>query len=286
MTKRNILASALFVILVVVLAVSTAFAATIDPTARTVTTGAFFVDWNDTNPEEIVDIRWKGSPNLTKTAVIGGCPDDLEYFGNSWVSIGPGPFRSLVGWGTTGEWKNAGHKKIKISSSSEGCPGSVGIPVKTDYRFFDRGPRVNTIRVHRRFSFGSAAFPHNFQPYIPRLFPRNIFTQVLHPNSNGTTLLTELSANCEFGCVVTDWNGSWFAIHDPSGQRGMIVRHKPSRHSVALWVDQDGASFANPSSVMLLQPSGGFTGKVDEVQFLCFYDSSIWTPSTTLPPGC
>ena len=119
MTKRTGLIGAIFVLAAVFLVISTVFAATVDPTARTVTTGSLFVDWNDTNPEEIVDIRWKGSPNLTRTAVIGGCPDDLEYFGNSWVSnTGPGTFRSLVGWGTTGEWKNTGSKKIKISAES------------------------------------------------------------------------------------------------------------------------------------------------------------------------
>ncbi len=275
--------------LVALLAAGTVFAATIDSANRTVTTDVFFVDRSETNPEEIVDIRWNGSPNLTRTAAIGGCPDDLEFFGNSWVSQDEGTpafvFRSIVGWGTTGEWKESGNTKVKIRSSSEGCPASAAIPVKTDYHFFDRGRKVNTIEVRREFSFGKIPFAFDFRPYIPRLYPRDAFTEVVHPDATGTSLVTETAALCEFGCEVTDWDGGWFAIHDPSSGRGLIVKRKPSRFSVALWVDVDGASFANTSSVLLLQPSGGFTGKVVERESLCFYDSNIWVPSTVLP-GC
>lgn len=289
MRKKTALTGVVIVI-AAFLVVGTALSATIDPSTRTVTTDAFFVDWSDTNPEEIVDIRWMDSPNLTNTSVISGCPDDLEYFGNSWVSGGEGTpgfvFVSLVGWGSTGTWENPNRSNIRIDSSSAGCPGSAEIPVQTKYRFFDGGPATNKIRVQRRFSFGSTPFPYNFRPYIPRLYPRTAFTQVLHPDASGTSLVTQTSADCEFGCMVTDWDGSWFAIHDPSSGEGLIVRHDPSPYSVALWVDQDAASFTNCSSVLLLQPSGGFTGTVVEVEFLCFYDSSVWTPSTTLPPGC
>jgi hypothetical protein len=288
MSKRKFVGGVIGTI-VALLAAGIAFAATIDPVNRTVTTDVFFVDWGETNPEEIVDIRWNGSPNLTKTAVIGGCPDDLEYFGNSWAAQdaqGSSTFRSLVGWGTTGEWENRGSKKIKIQSSSADCPGSVDIPVKTDYQFFDRGPRVNTIRVQRSFSFGSTPFLFNFRPYIPRVFPSDAFTEVLHPDASGASLLTENIGPCHFGCEVTDWNGEWFAIHDPSSGQGLIVNRKSSRFAAVLWIDQDGASFANTTSALLIQPTGGFTGKVVEKESLCFYDSSIWTPSTVLPPVC
>ena len=289
MSKRKFVGGAIGTI-VALLAAGIAFAATIDPVNRTVTTDVFLVDWSETNPEEIVDIRWNGSPNLTETAVIGGCPDDLEYFGNSWVTQDAGTpafvFRSLVGWGTTGEWENRGSKKIKIQSNSAGCPGSVDIPVKTDYKFFERGPKINSIRVRRSFSFGSTPFPLNFRPYIPRIFPSDAFTEVLHPDASGASLLTETIGPCHFGCVVTDWDGRWFAIHNPVSGEGLIMNRKSSRFAVALWIDQDGASFANTTSVLLIQPTGGFTGKVVERMTLCFYDDVIWTPSVALPPGC
>ncbi len=289
MNKKNLL-QGVMVAVATFLIVSTALAATIDPSARTVTTDKLFVDWSDTNPEEIVDIRWNGSPNLTNAAVIGGCPDDLEYFGNSWVSQDEGTpdfvFASLVGWGTTGTWENPNHNNLQINSSSAGCPASAEVPVRTMYRFFDDGPVANRIRVQRRFSFGSIPFPHDFRPYIPRLYPRSAYSQVLHPDASGASLVTEDIFLCDFGCQVTDWDGSWFAIHDPLTGEGLIVKHDPSPFDVALWVDQDAASDTTASAVLLRQPGGGFTGTVVEVEFFCFYDSSIWTPSTTLPPGC
>ena len=66
----------------------------------------------------------------------------------------------------------------------------------------------------------------------------------------------------------------------------MIVKHNPSSYAASLWVDWDGASNTNSSSVLLKKPVGGFTGEVVETQTFCFYDSSTWTPSLTLPPGC
>jgi hypothetical protein len=287
--KKKFSGITLGVLLISLLIVTTALAATIDPVNRTVTTGNFFVDWSDTNPEEIVNLQWLGSPNLTASAV-STCGDDLEYFGNSWVSEGEGTpsffFGSLVGWGTTGSWNAPNSKKIDIGSTSSGCYGSAGIPVSTKYQFFDSGPAANRIKVQRKFDFGSTPYDHDVRPYIPRLTPMDGFTQVLHPDATGTSLVTETIAGCDFGCPVTDWDGSWFAIHDPATGQGMIVRRAASTVPAILWVDQDSASFTNASSVLMLAPAGGFTGKVSETEFFCFYNSSLWTPSTILPPGC
>ena len=273
------------------LAATTALAATIDPGTRTATAGNFVVRWSMSDPEEIVSLQWMGSPNLTNTAVNPNCPDggDLEFFGNSWVSENEGTpsfnFASLVGWGSTGTWSPMSDKKLSIDSMSSDCPGSADLPITTKYQFFEDGPTANRIKVQRQFGFGATPFTHDVRPYIPRLYPREDFTQVLHPDAAGTSLLTEDPSACEFGCEVTDWNQTWFAIHDPIAGVGEIVRRGTTSPS-ALWVDQDGASDTNSSSVLLLQPSGGFTGNVSETEFVCFYDSSIWTPSLTLPPGC
>lgn len=268
---------------------TTVFAATLDPINRTVTTGNFFVDWSETNPEEIVNIQWMGSPNLTNSAA-NVCGGNLEYFGNSWVSENEGTpsffFGSLVGWGTTGTWNTPNNKKVNVDSRSSGCFGSANIRVRTKYQFYDSGDAANRIRVQRQFEFGATPYVHNVRPYIPRLYPEDGFTQVLHPDSTGTTLLNESTNGCDFGCLITDWDGSWFAIHNPATGLGMIVRREPSSVSAALWVDKDNASFTNSSSILLLQPSGGFTGSVSETEFLCFYDSSLWTPSPAPPAGC
>lgn len=278
------------VLLISMLIVTTVYAATIDPVNRTAATGNFFVDWSETNPEEIVELRWMGSPNLTNSAV-SACPgSNLEFFGNSWVTEDEGTpasfFASLVGWGTTGTWNPVGTKRIDIGSISSGCFGSANLSITTKYQFFDSGPVANRIKVQRQFSFGAAPYTHDVRAFIPRLYPQDEFTQVIHPDAGGTNLVTETTDGCDFGCRMADWDGSWFAIHNPATGLGMIVRRGPSLIPAALWVDKDNASFTNSSSMLLLQPPGGFTGDVSETEFLCFYDSSIWTPSTTLPPGC
>jgi hypothetical protein len=262
--------------------------AAVDPGQRTVTAGAFRVQFSQTDPEEILGLSWNGSPNLTNSWQHPFCPEggDHEFFGNSWDTFGDSNFRALVGWGSSGTWDPQGPNGASIASATSSCFGTNGTPVHTTYRFFDSGNEVNRILIHRRFSFGTTTFPYDLRAYIPRLYPRDQYGLVIHPNSSGTGLVTEIGNDCEFGCQVTNWNGSWLAIHDPFSGRGMIVRHLSSPYSVALWVDMDGGSQTTASGVALLQPPGGFTGTVVEDESLCFYDSNIWTPNLMLPPGC
>lgn len=271
--------------------VGTALAASIDTTTRTVNTPTLNLDFSDTNPEELSYISWNGSPNLTNTGVIVRpfCTDTLEYFGNAWAGPDGSNFVSLVGWGQTGNWDSKGSSKVTIDSVSEsasGCFGALDIPIDTDYQFWDHGPVVNRLKVQRKFHFGGTPFTQNFRPYIPRMYPRDQYIEVYHPDASGTSLLTQNPASCEFGCQVSDWDNSWYAIHNPSTGQGLIVRHAASSYDADLWVEQDGESFTNATSTLLIQPAGGFTGTVSETQFMCFYDSTTWTPSLTLPPGC
>lgn len=259
----------------------------VDPGQRTVTTGAFHVQWSLTDPEEILGLSWKGSPNLTNSWAHPFCPQggDSEYFGNSWNTSEGFDLRVPVGWGTTGLWDAQGPNGATIASSASGCFATFGTPVNTTYHFFG-GNEANRILVQRRFTFGATPFPYDLRAYIPRLYPRDRYGLVIHPDAAGTALATEVGNDCEFGCEVANWDGSWFAIHDPSSGSGLIVRHAFSPYRVALWVDMDGGSATAASSVLVLQPPGGFTGTLVEVESLCFYDSSTWTPSLTLPAGC
>ena len=268
----------------------TAAWAGIDPATRTV--GTITVTFSLTDPDEIESITWNGSLNLTSTWPHPFCPagGDLEFWGNAWANPDSFQFVSLVGWGSTGTWATNGVNRVSIHSQSEGCFGSAALNVATQYNFFSGGPAANRFRVNRTFNFGATPFAEDFRAYIPRLFPRTAFNQVLHPDAAGASLLTQNALLCEFGCLVTDWDGSWFAIHDPAAGMGLIVRHQPSPVDVALWVDVDGGSFSNASSVLLLSPPGGFTGKVTEKETLCFYDAATW-PATMrvalmLPPTC
>ncbi|MGD0162521.1 MAG: Ig-like domain-containing protein [Candidatus Sulfotelmatobacter sp.] len=309
-----------------VLAVLTALAlrarAQINPTTRTVTTTNFSVTWSTTNDTEaITTIDWMGGQNLTNTQGIGTCfpsfPGSVEYFGNSYAP--PDPWAGglvLVGGGTTtpagttawsGQVLSSGADQVTINSSSTGCPpSSAGINVQTTYTFSNPNtPGTNFFAVQRAFDFTTTTFAHDFRPYMPRLSLSEGFTDVLYPDASGA-LETLNVYDCGLGCtgpiVIPDavllspaWNATqgWFAIHNPTTLQGVVVARSPSVDPqgnpivAQLWVDNDGGSNTNVASFLLLSPTAGFTGgTVTEVETLCFYDSSIWTPSLTPPAPC
>ena len=294
----------------------------IDPNNRTVTTSNFFVAWSTSNDTEaITTIDWMGGPNLTSTQGIGTCfpsfPGSVEYFGNSGAP--PDPWAGglvLVGGGTTtpqgttawsGQILSSGTAQVTINSSSTGCPpSSAGINVETTYSFSNPDDRsTNSFGVQRAFDFTTTTFAHDFRPYMPRLSLTDAFTEVLYPTTSGT-LATLNVYDCGLGCtgpiVVPDatllnppWDATqgWFAIHNPDTLQGVVVKRNPSADPqgnpivAQLWVDNDGGSNTNVSSFLLMSPTGGFTGgPVTEVETLCLYDSSIWTPSLTPPAPC
>jgi hypothetical protein len=261
------------------------------PAPRSLRTPNYYVVWSETNPEEVTCLSWRGSDNLVSVyAHPEYCTDeDLEFFGNSWASENEGApgffFQSLVGWGTTGTWAEAG-LEVAIASECTGCGGPSGIPIATTYQFFEEEWKADLIKVQREIDFGTTPYKHDVRPFIPRLHPADGFTEVLYPVVSGSALMTTTISACDYGCKVTDWNGTWFAMHNPETGLGMIVQHETSADPVALWVDNDAGSFTNASAVLLLQPTDGFAGMVTETEYLCFYHSGIWTPSLTLPSGC
>lgn len=263
-------------------------APSVDPTTRTAVVGPFVVRWNLTNPEAITYLSWNNSINLTNSWAHPNCTTGglHEYFGNSWGGVDDVSFLSPVGWGAAGQWAAHGSSGVDISSAASGCYGTSGIPVTTSYGFFGATAALGRIQVERRFNFGATPFVGDLRPFIPRLAPTDRYSQVVFPNSTGSILLNRNAFDCGLGCTAQDWNGTWFAINDPQTGRGMIVRHESSALPAAIWVDEDGGSFTNSSSVVLLQSGVGFTGTVVDRQVLCFYDPSIWVPSLTLPAGC
>src|SRR5262249_44002784 len=126
-------------------------------------------------------------------------------------------------------------------------------------------------------------FTTDLRPYIPRFYPASRYTNVYYPTTAGT-LAQANEGSCDAGCELTSWTGTWFALTNWATGTGTIVRRTSPPASVALWVDQDGASVTSAPSVLLLQPQGGFTGTVSEQESFCFF--SGWTPSLTLPTGC
>ena len=294
----------------------------IDPANRTVTTSSFSVAWSTSNDTEaITSFIWNGGSNLTNTQGLGTCfpqfPGSVEYFGNSYAP--PDPWAGglvLVGGGTTtppgttawsGQILPSGTAQVVINSSSTDCPpSSAGINVQTTYNFVSPDdPTTTSFGVQRAFDFSTTTFAHDFQPYMARLSLDEGFTEALYPDTSGA-LATINVYNCGFGCTGPDvipnatlltpsWDATqgWFAIHNPTTLQGVVVARKPSVDpqgnpiAVQLWVDNDGGTDTNVTSFLLMYPTGGFTGGlVTEIETLCFYDSSIWTPSITPPAAC
>jgi hypothetical protein len=245
------------------------------------------VQWSPNDPEEITSLIWNGSPNLTaRWTNPGQCAGnpDLEFFGNAWGLGGAGVHPVLVGGGTSGTWSSqtaAGSTTVSIASAANGCPPQTnGTPVATTYQFSSSG---NTFTMQRTFSFGTTAFTSDLRPYIPRLFQESQYTNVYYPTTTAT-LAQVNQPSCDGGCEETNWNGSWFAITNPSTGHGMIVTRTSPPAPLALFVKQDDGSATSSTGVLLLQPHAGFTGTVTEAESLCFF--STWTPSLTLPAGC
>ena len=63
-----------------------------------------------------------------------------------------------------------------------------------------------------------------------------------------------------------------------NGQNGMIRLNTFRPVPSICRVDQDSTSDTNASSVLLLQPGGGFTGRVAEKETLCFYNPHTLDP--------
>lgn len=295
--------AALIICVAACAALSAAFGQKVEITPDTAVSRNLFVQWNADDPERIDVIKWNSAglngteTNLTRSAALGtNAPcynGDVEYFGNSWAPPDPPNGKVLVGAGTVGTRSPGPDSKVLINSVSSGCaPISANVSVNTIYKFWQGGQAINKWRVTRTFTFDSA-FDRRFRPYIPRLYPISRFNMVYFPNADGTTLMSRQAGGgfCPVGCVETNWNSndeetSWFAIHNSVTGQGLIVRHHLSSSTAALWIDWDGASNTNATSVLLLPPTGGFTGEVKEMETLCFYDADTWLPSLTLPPGC
>jgi len=299
--------------------------AILTPAARTVATGDFLLTWNTgTDTEAITSLSWLGNPNVTATYELNTCGNigegnNVQYFGNGWGPPDPesGGF-VLVGGGTItppgtipwlGQVLPSGTAEVTINSNSTNCPPtSQGINVQTTYRFFhpaDTG--VNWFEVQRVFDFTETTFAHDLRPYIPRLSINSGYGEVLYPATTGA-LVGISSLQCIGGCtgpvsapgaaqLNPPWDSSrgWFAIHNPTTQQGVVVKRVQSADpqggliAAQLWVDNDANNsyYTNASSVLLLNPTQGFTGGVvSETETFCFYNSAIWNPSMIPPVGC
>jgi large repetitive protein len=270
---------------------SSSFTVTAPPN-RTITTSAFQVTWSPLDPEEITNLSWNGSTNLTGswtngTQCSGGYNGgDEEFFGNGWSLGAAGAHPVLVGLGSTGTWNSqtsGGATTVTINSAAAAtayCPQDTNIPITTTYTFPSSG---NTFTMQRTFSFGQTPFSGSLRPYIPRLARLSSYPDVYYPTTSNT-LAHATTSPCDAGCTYNNWNGTWYTITNALTGQGVLITRTSTGGNPNLWVDQDGGSNTNATSVLLPQPTGGFTGTLTETETLCFFTG--WTPSLTTPPGC
>ena len=268
-------------------------AITFDPAASKVTTSRLELDFGNApgNVERLDVLRWRDSNGTlgSDLAVSSGpaCTgtDPADAWGHAGSLQGqPQP----VGSGNTGSWTPRGRRSIEINTTRPtSCTGTAVPPVRTRYTFFDTGGAANKLRAERRFAFSSSSpsYPNavGMRAYVPHMAAA--YSEVLHPNSAGTALVTETPG--DVATFETNWNQKWLAINHPTTDAGvLILRETTPQARLALL--NDGTS--NSSAVDLLKPAGGWLAPLTETEWLCFYDSVSWPVAnrspTNLPSQC
>ena len=274
------------------LAAAHAGAVTITPGANTVAAARIAMDFGPADatqsPERVDSLVWTDSSNVLSAnlATQGGgtCGDAQEFFGQSYGSAG-----GFVVAGSIGTWAAASSDTVQIDTTNASCGAQT--PIRTTFRFFDAAPAYNQMVMTRRWDFTSQHPSGDIRAYVPRL-PIGTYSETLYPsNGPNPTLKTADPGVCGGGCVVGDWDGTWFALNDPAAKRGLVVlRDTQNQRPAVLVVDNDGFSSSNLSAVDLTAPPGTWTGLVTETEYFCFYDLTSWPQARRdqlLPPvGC
>ncbi len=182
----------------------------------------------------------------------------LEFFGQAYGDEGDAhPF--LVFSGNTTPWHGvfgnaqAGKRSVNVSAV---CTFTADGGTATTYTLSTKAAAINQMTVQRTFAFSKVSDTSDLRVYAPRL-PLSQYAAVLWPNAAGA-IQTGDAGNCGSNCIVTDWNGTWFAEQTSAGQGLMIIRN-PSKGKPALLVfDNDSDLASNNSAVALKLPNGGW----------------------------
>ena len=242
-------------------------------------------------------IGWKDSAGVVRSNYVanGGpshCGDPQEFFGQSYGEPeGTRPYAVIGGVADT--WTSTSALKGSTRTSLTGfCDTAPDVVTATTYLLSNKAARVNELKVTRSFMFNSSTpvfTAHGLRVYVPRL-PLSTYAAVLVPNAAGTAINTLNSGNCGGDCEITDWNGRWYADDDGAGHGVLVVRAAASTTPALLTINNDSFSASNLSSIVLIQPAGGWKSKLTETEYLCFYDPVTWTAAMRaagqMPKGC
>jgi hypothetical protein len=259
---------------------------------------------NSTTIDRLDKLTWSGGSgalagqNLVSNSGPGSCSGDpAEFWGQSYGEPeGTDPLIIFSGSSATASnvtTTSMTSTTTGMISCSCGNESQAGAPAITVYNVFPAGdPNVNEMRVSRTIQFSSTTPVFNtngVRGYVARL-PIGTYNTVLIPNAAGTAINTVQAGSCPGDCEITDWNGKWFADDNGSGSGMVVFRDSSSTSPAIVSVNYDGSSSSNLTSIILLQPTGGWKAPVTETEWLCFYDPTTWTAAQqaagTLPTGC
>jgi len=253
-----------------------------------------FTDSTGDRLDSLVWIDSDGNPtgNLAKHGGPSVCGDPLEFFGQAYGEP-EGALPGVIGAGSTCQQTRCPTSGTSKTSGMT-CVGPADAPATTKYTVSNSPSKENMVLIKRKFMFNRATpifNGHGLRPYVPRL-DQSVFHTVIWPNAANTTLLSADSGSCPGDCEVTDWNQRWFA-DDSAGGNGsgmLVIRTRNSKSTALLTINNDSFSGSNLSSVMLIQPNGGWRKPVTETEALCFYDTTTWPvadrAALKLPASC
>jgi hypothetical protein len=267
-------------------------------TVGTIAGSHLLFEFDARNAEWVRSLQWRDSTgtltdNLARYGGGPGCSSPYEFFGQAYAAPennGPYP----VGTSTLASLTGCGVDQT-ITSQTPDCTNAGQIPVTTVYHFY-RGAKADQVRITRTLAFDESTGTSSgvgMRFYVPRLSVEE-FPDVLIPNAAGAAVATRSAKDCSDDCLTptgADWNGKWFADVSPSSGRAMIVVRDPSlTTAVSLTLNNDGYSVSNLSSFVVLQPSGGWSAPVTEIEYFCFADLTTWPQTArdaaTLPAFC
>jgi hypothetical protein len=231
------------------------------------------------------------------TEAAGGpnhCNDPDEFFGQAlgYPDATQGPL--MVASGERASWSEFDAKDDSITTATTftglaTCPGtSLNGLVRTIYTLNEN--RFYGIRIDRTFRFkaGLGVLSNNgLRAYLPRV--ASTYHYVLVPNAAGKVVSYDANNCTAAPCTITDWNGKWFAdTSGPVNTVGLVIVRDPSSAMPAfIGIQGGGASNSNFTSIVLSQPSGGWSGVFKETEYLCYFNYDSWMPAAnTLPIGC
>jgi hypothetical protein len=249
------------------------------------------------NNDRVDAISWTDSSGTVRGGYVanGGpshCGDPQEFFGQSYGEPeGNRPYAVISGEANT--WTPTSAIKGSTRTSLTGfCDTAPDVVTTSAYLLSTKASRINELKVTRAFLFnaGSPVYTaHGLRAYVPRL-PASTHATVLAPNAAGTAINTFNSSGCGADCELTDWNQRWFADDDGAGSGVMVIRAATSTAPALLAINNDAFSASNLTSIVLIQPVGGWKAKVVEIEYLCFYDPLSWTAAMKaagkMPKGC